>query len=363
MAIQRIELNKKEWKFRQVSSSKWYPASVPGCVHTDLLRNKLIDNPFFGLNEKKQQWIEEKDWEYLLEFENPEDIKKYSSCILELEGLDTYADIYLNDLLVLSADNMFTSYEIDIYSYLNPSGNQLKIIFHSPYLTAKKYYDKLGYQLPANNDEGELRVSPFTRKAPYMYGWDWGPRLLTSGIWKSLRLKLISRARINYSSCSVTKLGKNKAELLLEYEFQIIEQNSYQVIIRIDDLEMYNKTRIYSTGSISKTKKIKLKKPELWWPRGFGEQKLYNVEVLLRDENETLDIKEYKIGIRQVRLNQVEDENGSSFSIEINGKDIFARGANLIPLEYFPSEITNEKYEELIDNAISVNMNMLRCWG
>jgi beta-mannosidase len=363
MANRKIVLCSPDWKFRQSGTRKWYKAKVPGCIHMDLYQNRLIQNPFFSLNEKKLQWIENEDWEYQLEFDCPENLEKYHSCFLEFKGLDTYADVFLNENLVLTADNMFIPWSAEVYSLLKPSGNILKIHFKSAYNTAKKEFEKLDYSLPANNDEGELKVSPFTRKAPYMYGWDWGPRLLTCGIWRNVQLNFYSRAGINYCTSSLLKLNKKKAIVQIDYELFVFKAGSYRINIIIDDRPVYSKIKELEKGTIRKTKKIAIDDPEFWWPRGYGNQKLYEIKLILEKENEGLEMNRHSIGLRKIRLNQKSDEEGTSFQFNINGKDIFIRGANIIPLEYFPSEITENKYLDLIENAISVNMNMLRAWG
>lgn len=363
MLVKIKDLSQGPWKFREKGKKKWYPAKVPGCVHTDLFLNNLIPDPFFGLNEKKIQWIEKKDWEYELVFESPGNLNEYDACYLRFNGLDTYASIYLNNELIITADNMFIPFETEVGSKLTGSKNKLRVQLKSPYNSAVEDYNAADFPLPANNDEGELKVSPYTRKSPYMYGWDWGPRLLTSGIWKTVELIMVRDARILYAGCSPGKISKKRATMNLEYELDILKPGNYWVTCKIDGEEYFRKKTEFYPSKTRKKKKIKIKKPELWWPRGYGDQKLYNFELRLENSSGIVDTHSITAGIRSIELVREKDVMGNSFRFRINGKNIFMRGANIIPLHYFPSEIKDENYRELIDNALSVNMNMLRAWG
>jgi len=184
------------WQFREVGKDSWRPATVPGCVHTDLLNNKLIDDPFYRDNEQKQQWIGKTDWEYQTTFNVAPEILERDNIDLVFEGLDTYANVFLNDASLLDADNMFRTWRVDSKRLLRPGANTLRIHFRSPINEVLPLMAKLNYQLPAGNDQGE-KTSPHTRKAPYQYGWDWGPRLVTSGIWRPVFLEAWDDARVN----------------------------------------------------------------------------------------------------------------------------------------------------------------------
>jgi beta-mannosidase len=183
------------WKLRQAGRVDWYPAQVPGAVHMDLLRAGVIGDPFFGEYERTLQWIGYADWEYQLYFALPTDCIKRRRVELVFEGLDTYARAYLNDVLVLETDNMFREWRIDARAHLRLADNVLRILFRSPIQEDLPKLGRIDYALPAANDAGE-KTSPFTRKAPYHFGWDWGPRFVTAGIWKPVRLEAWDDARI-----------------------------------------------------------------------------------------------------------------------------------------------------------------------
>ena len=174
---------KNGWQFRQEKTVKWNAATVPGEVHTDLLNNKLIPDPFFRDNEKKLQWIEKKNWEYKTSFQvTPEALKK-KNAVLVFDGLDTYATVYLNGKQILKANNMFRQWRVDVKKYLNPGTNKLVVVFLSAQnvvdLLAKK---DLPFVIPDN-------PRLYVRKAQYHFGWDWGPKFTTCGIWKEVRLE------------------------------------------------------------------------------------------------------------------------------------------------------------------------------
>ena len=185
---QVISLN-EGWTFRKQDSDEWLQAKVPGNVHCDLLRNGKIEPPYLGVNEHALQWIDKCGWEYQTSWNLTEEQCSAPMQRLFFEGLDTYAEVWLNDTKILSADNMFRQYTLDVSEFLQSGANHLRILFSSPTLTALEKQKQYGIQLPATNDQAKLgemgndRVSPFIRKAPYHFGWDWGPRLVTAGIW------------------------------------------------------------------------------------------------------------------------------------------------------------------------------------
>src|SRR5687768_13474383 len=183
------------WQFREAGKDGWHPATVPGCVHTDLLNNKLIEDPFYRDNEKKLQWIGKTDWEYQTTFTISPEIFARDNIDLVFEGLDTYANVFLNNEPLLNADNMFRTWRADGKRLLRPGRNTLRIRFRSPINEVLPLMAKMNYQLPAGNDQGE-KTSPHTRKAPYQYGWDWGPRFVTSGIWRPVTLEAWNQGRV-----------------------------------------------------------------------------------------------------------------------------------------------------------------------
>jgi beta-mannosidase len=198
-----IELN-QNWQFKNQKENAWYKATVPGTVHTDLLDNKLIPDPFYRDNESKLQWIDKADWEYKTVFDV--DSKTFSKKNIELifDGLDTYADVYLNGHLILQADNMFRGRTVNVKLFLKRTNNELLIRFAS----AQNKVDsiaksKLPLVLPDNN-----RV--YVRKAQFQFGWDWGPKFVGCGIWKPIRLEGWNGVKIS----PAYPVAKNEVKLM-----------------------------------------------------------------------------------------------------------------------------------------------------
>ena len=192
---EKISLN-KGWEFSQVGKGEWLPATVPGTVHQDLIDNDKLINPFFGMNEEKVQWVEKEDWQYKTTFTLTKEQLARQAALLNFEGLDTYADIYLNGSLLERTDNMFVGYELPVKDVLREGENRLQVYFHSPIKMGLPQWETDGFEYPADNDHSKTRVSIYSRKAPYSYGWDWGIRLATSGIWRPVTLELYDAARI-----------------------------------------------------------------------------------------------------------------------------------------------------------------------
>ncbi|NLO50854.1 MAG: glycoside hydrolase family 2 protein [Bacteroidales bacterium] len=358
------------WQFRQADSSQWHPATVPGTVHTDLLANQLIDDPFYRLNEKQQQWIDKMDWEYQTNFTISNDILRKQHIELVFEGLDTYADVFLNDQLILTADNMFRTWRIDCKPFLKAE-NDLRVVLKSPIKIGLQKLNDLGYQLPADNDQSEngglgtQRVSIFTRKAGYHFGWDWGPRLVTSGIWRPVNIEVWNQARIDDVQIIQNQLDNDNANLTMVAEIKA--DTTFPA-----SLEVWHQTNLLSNQEVqllagSHFYKINfdIKNPKLWWPNGLGEAFLYPITLKLITNKTLTDTTHTDVGLRTLRLVREPDADniGESFYFEVNGRPVFAKGANYIPNDIFLPRVTPRHYEQVVQAAADANMNMLRVWG
>jgi beta-mannosidase len=352
------------WKFHQAGSVDWHAAIVPGCVHTDLLRNKMIEDPFYRDNEKKLQWIGKTDWEYETTFDVAPELLKREKIDLVFDGLDTYAEIFLNDTRLLNTNNMFRTWRVSCKSVLRRGANILRIKFRSPIKEILPLMAKLGYELPASNDAGE-KTSPYTRKAPYQYGWDWGPRLVTSGIWKPVSFEAWNAARVNDLHIVQKQVDASAASLTAEVE--IISAANVDATVFIDDLT--DKTVAarqvvkLKPGSNLTSLDFVISHPSLWWPNGLGAHPLYNFRARVIVAGSLTDQKQTRTGLRSLRLRQETDEWGKSFEFIVNGVPVFAKGGNWIPADSFPTRITEEKYRELLQSVHDANMNMVRVWG
>jgi len=358
-----IELN-RDWKFRQADKNEWHPATVPGCVHTDLLANKLIEDPFFRDNEKRQQWIGKTDWEYQTTINVTAELVRRRNIELVFNGLDTYANVFLNDTPILSADNMFRTWRVDVKKFLRPGPNVLRIKFRSPINEILPVMAKLDYELPASNDQGE-KTSPYTRKAPYQYGWDWGPRFVTSGIWKPVELEAWDDARIDDLHIKQNSISKEKADLTAAVE--VVTSSPTTVTVEIEnaaDNHVVATKRINLTAGANDLEiPLTIANPRLWYPVGFGDQAMYTFAAHLKFGGKTVDNREKRTGLRTLELRQVPDQFGISFEFVVNGIPIFGHGANWIPADSFPTRVTPEKYRQLLTSLRDANMNMVRVWG
>ena len=360
------------WKFRQARLTNWYPATVPGVVHTDLLQNKIIEDPFFRLNERGLQWIDKEDWVYETCFTLAADMMRKENMELVFEGLDTYADVYLNDECILKADNMFRRWSIPVRQYIREENNILKVYFHSPVKIDVPKWDALPYQYPASNDQSEngglfnKKISIFARKAGYHYGWDWGPRLVTSGIWRPVYIRAWSDLRINDVFIEQKEVGAGRAVIAGHVELDA-DKDMNGVLVTITD-EVTGRVlgewqADLKRGTNQVTVDFVLHKPKLWWSNGLGEPFLYRFRTDIIAGGELLDSKTERVGIRSLKVVHQPDKDGHTFYIELNGRPVFAKGANYIPSDNFLPRVTPENYKRTILDAAGVNMNMLRVWG
>jgi len=352
------------WQFREAGKDTWYLATVPGCVHTDLLNNKLIDDPFWRDNEQKQQWIGKTDWEYQTTFNVAPEMLKHENLELVFEGLDTYANVFLNDASLLNADNMFRTWRTDCKRLLKPGANTLRIRFRSPINEVLPLMAKLSYQLPAGNDQGE-KTSPHTRKAPYQYGWDWGPRFVTSGIWRPVSLEAWDKARVDDLHILPKQVTAAVASLTAEVEVVANSNTSATIIVdNLTDKSIAAKREVNLTpGSNRVALDFVIARPALWWPNGLGAHPLYSFKARLLINGKSIDETTTRTGVRSLELRQQRDESGKSFTFVINGVPVFAKGGNWIPADSFPTRISKDKYRQLLESVRDTNMNMLRVWG
>lgn len=360
----------KGWTFKQVRGNNWYPATVPGVVHTDLIDNRIIEDPFFRLNERGVQWVDKEDWEYKTTLDVPADIFDKDNIQLHFKGLDTYADVFLNDSLILKADNMFREWTADVKPLLKNKGNELRIYFHSPLKIDIPKWDALPYQHEAGNDQSEnggvfnKKVSIFARKAGYHYGWDWGPRLITSGIWRPAYLEGWNDARIANVFYRQDEVTKKKAKITVQTAILADKDGEALVTISTPEIKKNWTTKAHLHKGMNLVETVlSISNPELWWTNGLGEPHLYPFTTQIAMNGNIADTQKDNIGIRSLKVINKPDEAGHTFYFELNGVPVFMKGANYIPSDNFLPRVTDEKYEKTILDAVNVNMNMLRIWG
>jgi beta-mannosidase len=346
-----------EWEFRQAGLEKWHPARVPGTVHLDLMAAGIIPDPFDRDNERRVQWVENADWEYRREFKLPAAALGKSHIELVAKGLDTFATILLNGQKVAETNNMFRGWRFDIKPFVHAGQNEIIIRFDSPVRRAKALEEKLPYRLPGG--------SPHIRKAPYQFGWDWGPRLVTSGIWRPIAIEAWDIARVGEVEISQEFIQLNN--VLVRTKLHVLADREHNIAIKTTftgkESFTYSEMVDLKPGENLSDKTFRVIDAQLWWPAGMGPQNLYTVTVELYQKGRLLDILEKRIGFRTLALEQVDDEWGKSFRFSVNGIPFFAKGGNWIPADSFPPRVTREKYERLLRDCAAANMNMLRVWG
>lgn len=362
---QVISLN-GDWEFRQrvegagAQEAAWRPAVVPGVVHTDLLRNKAIPDPFYRDNESKLQWIENADWEYRKSFEVKPELLAHKNVELVFEGVDTYAEIYLNGKLVHTADNMFREWRIDAKPHLKAGANELRLVFPSIIKQAAKVaaLDKW-HTLSKTEDK------VYIRKAAYEYGWDWGPRFVTSGIWRPVKLEAWDAARISDFHIRQRDITAAAARVTAEVEVTAAEDGAAK--ITVEYTHQGKKTEVARTVEVHKGPNpvdlpIEIKNPELWYPTGYGPQSMYEFRAQVKVAKSS-DERKVRTGLRSVMLRRDVDQWGRSFEFVINGIPVFGKGADVIPFDSFPTRVTTEQYRQVLQSAKDANMNMVRHWG
>jgi len=330
---------------------KQLPAKVPGNIFLDLYGNGIIDNPLYADNEQHVQWVSRRKWVYTKKFL----ASGKKNTFLVFDGLDTHAKVYLNDSLVLQADNMFRTWSVEVSNILKDT-NILQIEFFPPLLYDSLQAANYPFRLPDNR--------AFSRKAPYQYGWDWGAKLVTVGIWKNVYLKIEDKIEIRDLYVEQRSIEPKRARLVVHAV--VFNPRKQKLKLKLKNVltgKVYDrKMLILDTGETQIDFAFSIKNPRLWWPRGMGRQNLYCFELNV-DNGEYLTGKKITTGLREVRLVREKDSIGESFYFEVNGRRVFVKGANYIPQSQFPSQVSDSMYFALVHDAAAANMNMLRVWG
>jgi beta-mannosidase len=344
------------WQFRQAGAQEWLPAQVPGGVHTDLLAVNRIPDPFVGDNEKRVQWVAESDWEYRRTFGVALDWLSEEHVFLVCDGLDTLAEVRLNGQVLGKTDNMFRQYRWEVKSLLRQGENEVTIFFAS---TVKYVTEKMA-ERPLPGVSQAIPGGPHVRKAPCQFGWDWGPMLPPIGIWKDIRLEGYSLARLDDVHLR-QQHQRGQVTLSAAVSVERWRDQPLAVAMRVTGPDGAD---LKAEAPVSdKPLQGVIAKPHLWWPNGYGQQPLYQVEVSLKAGDRVCDRRTYRVGLRSLELRQQDDEWGKSFTFVVNGVPIFAKGSDWIPADSFPTRLGDEHLESLIRSAADTHQNMLRVWG
>ena len=346
-----LDLTQARWQFRDTAAKSWLPARVPGCVHTDLRRARQIPDPFFGTNELGLQWIEERDWEYRATVAKT--LLSESGIELVADGLDTVATVFLNGKKVAATDNMFIGHRWPVKPLLRTGTNELRIVFASALNYIRTTRTDFAPPCEFNDPVGGcVRI----RKQQCQFGWDWGPRFVTAGIWRGLRLEARSVNRL--AAVRVTQAHTDngrRVSLALAPELARADQSaSYRVT-----LSLGGKT-VVETDDLS----FAVPSPQLWWPAGQGGQPLYDLAVTARDSaGRELGTVRQRLGLRTIVLDRHADQWGESFQFLVNDRAVFIKGANWIPVNSFVADLTRADYARDLRAAVLANMNCMRLWG
>ncbi len=373
------------WRFKEAnprggyptSDLTWMPATVPGHVHLDLMKQGVIGDPFYRMQERGCAWVDEIDWVYETEFEVAD---VHPGMSIRFGGLDTIAEIHLNSALVGCTDNMFIPHEFGVSDLLRQGTNTLAVLLRSGLRVGQERIDtwmEQGRDSLPKQDFARWSPRSFVRKAQYMYGWDWGPELVSCGIWQEVELidapiarlgdwhysaTLGSTARVDFSMSVLRVGGGSAAPLALRVE-----------VSQRDAIVASASTAVLA-GSSEVSQSIEIPEPVLWWPNGAAPRdelagELYDVRFELTSDGHTIDSLDSRIGLRTIELVREPDADGKgeSFLFHVNGEPIFAKGANWIPDDSFPARCLVEpgrtKVEDQIEMAARAGHNMLRIWG
>ncbi|MCL2246331.1 MAG: glycoside hydrolase family 2 protein [Lentimicrobiaceae bacterium] len=362
----------QNWSFTYENQS--CPATVPGCIHTDLIRAGIIADPFYRCNEDSVQWVSDSMWVYRTTF-NGKELKRFKNAEILFSGLDTYTEVYLNGAPLYHTegsnfcDNMFRQWRFPLPKVLKRKNNELVIKFLPSEKINEEKAKSLPYALPDN------RV--FTRKAPYQSGWDWGPKLVTCGIYQPVKIVAWNDFYVENIELIQRELTDEKG--VVEVVATVRTEKTVEMEVYVEEQHKGAKTRRHEKekderekGVLKLSQIIEIEKPERWWTNGLGAQKLYDFEVTIScasctNHHAPCVKKNIRWGFRTVELVQEKDDIGESFYFKINDVPVFMKGANWIPAHSFVSEMNNAngkaRYKQLLESCKDANMNMIRVWG
>lgn len=333
----------------------WINTKVPGDVHSTLIERGIIENPFFGHNDQKCRWVEEKVWWYRTVFQWNDELLPGERMELEFEGLDTFATIYLNGVELGFTDNMFIGHAFDVTRELKAGKNVLAVKFDPIHVHVK---EKVQYYW-----SGFSKKRIWTRKAQSQFGWDWGPRLVCAGIWKDVHLHKRTHAAIESVFAKTVEIRSEQATVEVDVDIRKFNRNkAYEVELLLSDGER-TFTRRASLDEPTLRLRLTIDDPKLWWTHDLGTPHLYELRVELFADGERVDAKERSFGIRTLDVQLRNEKDEISFTFVLNGVKLFAKGANWIPIDSFVASASDSRYRHLITMAKDANMNMLRVWA
>ncbi len=353
--------NKLSWKFFHPINKTWIDAGSHGSVQEKLIESGELPDPFYGLNEEKFGWIEEYKWEFKSEFDLNEKEATINFLEIEFPGIDTYAKVYLNDSLIITAENNFKPYRFQIRNLVKLKNNILRVEFTPPTMYHAERYKNEKFHYPATNDVGKIAIAPYTRKPQYQFGWDWAIRMNTIGFLKPVVIHSYNDNRI--IGKNTTTKSFNDSSVYLDFEISIAKPIEEPIIWRS---KLFGDVTINPTNSNSIKRTDLLKQPILWWPRGQGDPFLYKDHWILIDASnpmKVIDEIDVTFGVRKSELIIEPDKWGTSYFVKINDRPIFCKGGDYIPQDIFPSRVKDTDIKKMVELMSESNFNMVRVWG
>ncbi len=346
-----------EWSFLHPLKQAWLELGTKGSVQEALIATGEMPDPFYGTNELKFAWFEEHVWEFkALVFVTAEQMSK-EYIELEFLSIDTYGKVFVNDSLLLETANAFIPHRVQIKNHVKEGLNEIHVFITPPVIYHADTYAKMGYQLPAPNDVHKVAIAPLTRKPQYQFGWDWSLRLNTIGFNKPAQIHAYDHNRIVNSTINTVSLDENGAEMEMTVQFAVPKDD-----VMAWESTQFGTAEVEVKNGIVRRKAI-IETPNLWWPRGQGEQALYDESWTFKKENETVDAKQFKFGVKTSELIREADQWGTSYFFKINGRKLFCKGADYIPQDIFPARVKDEDIAEMVETMAESNFNMVRVWG
>jgi beta-mannosidase len=332
-----------------------HQVNLPNSVFQLLHDQKMIPHYHDFEAEKSLAPLSEKTWIWETGFIPDKALLEHNNQLILLEGINTYAQVFLNDRLIYVADNMFQSHEVVANKALQEGQNQLKIVFPPQASYIDSLQAKAGASLPDNR--------AFLRKAAYQSGWDWAPKIISPEISQTVKLLGWSKLKVNSLSILQPHVDVERASLSLSAEIEADQKRTYKIILLHQGRKLVEEKVHLNSGINQLEIPFTISNPDLWWPIGYGNQPMYNFDIQIFDGNHIIYNKEKKIGLRSIKLVQNPDSIGQSFTFEVNGLRIYARGANYVPEDLLTANIKTPATKKILLAAAENGMNMLRVWG
>lgn len=370
MAKQILDLSGK-WQFRQypaaarrmrdLDDSEWCDCTIPNSVFINLIEACKIDRTDLDANPENYSWVSDVSWVFRKTFDVSEQALAADKVELICDGLDTLASVWLNEKLLGRVDNMFIQHRFDVTKYIRAGFNQILVRFDPAVPHAKKLMDRY---TPFTDKFFFNPYRAYLRKAQYQFGWDWCPAMPGCGIWRPVKIETITKARLANVNISTIHCDQKTADVRVAVTLEKTARHKFHLELDIYDADGTVVSHLkFEPHRDSGSAVVHIDNPKLWFPAGHGHPNLYHLRVNLFADGQIVDTSQYHFGIRTVKLNQSADKTGRRFQFEINGRRVYAKGADWIPATLFPGSVTTDDYDRLLHAAADANINMLRVWG